>query len=103
MRTDLPISGLRNFGVEKSTKEWIAFVDADVEVGRDWAKTIIGFLEDQEKKGADVKKIITGSTCLVPENPTWVEQSMVRAIDVTGRLCHKIYQFRQYDPSPGTV
>ena len=74
VRTDLPISGLRNFGVEKSTKEWIAFVDADVEVGRDWAKTIIGFLEDQEKKGADVKKIITGSTCFVPENPTWVER-----------------------------
>jgi len=88
VRTDLSISGLRNFGVEKSTKEWIAFVDADVEVGKDWAKTIFGFLEDQEKKGADVKNIITGSTCLVPENPTWVErvwyeQLMLRDASVT--------------------
>lgn len=74
VRPDLPIAGLRNFGVEKSTKEWIAFVDADVEVDKYWAKTLSRFLEDQAKMGTDVKKIITGSTCLVPDNPTWVEQ-----------------------------
>ena len=50
---DLPIAGLRNFGVEKSTKEWIAFVDADVEVDRYWAKMLSQFLEDQVKKGVD--------------------------------------------------
>jgi len=74
VRPDLPIAGLRNFGVEMSTREWIAFVDADVEVDRYWAKMLIGFLEDQTKKIPDIKRIITGSTCLVPENPTWVEQ-----------------------------
>src|SRR3990172_7662165 len=85
---DLPIAGLRNFGVEKSTKEWIAFVDADVEVDRYWAKMLSQFLEDQVKKGVDAKKIITGSTCMVPDNPTWVEQIwyeqlMVRDASVT--------------------
>lgn len=71
---DLAIAGLRNFGVEKSTKEWIAFVDADVEVDRYWAKTFIGFLEELEAKGIGRESVITGSTCLVPENPTWVER-----------------------------
>jgi glycosyltransferase involved in cell wall biosynthesis len=71
---NLSIAGLRNFGVEKSTKEWIAFVDADVEVDRYWANTFIGFLEEMEAKGIDRQRVITGSTCLVPENPTWVER-----------------------------
>jgi glycosyltransferase involved in cell wall biosynthesis len=70
----LSIAGLRNFGVEKSTKEWVAFVDADVEVDKLWAKALNCFLEESTAKGIDRKRIITGSTCLVPENPTWVEQ-----------------------------
>jgi glycosyltransferase involved in cell wall biosynthesis len=74
VRPGLPIAGLRNFGVERSTKEWIAFVDADVEVDKYWAKMLIRFLEDQAKEGVHVKRIITGSTCLVPENPSWIEQ-----------------------------
>lgn len=74
VRPDLPIAGLRNFGFEKSTKEWIAFVDADVEVDGNWAKAFSEFLEELRKKGIDEKKVISGSTCLVPLNPTWVEQ-----------------------------
>ena len=70
----LSIAGLRNFGVEKSSKEWIAFVDADVEVDKQWAKAFKRFLEESDAKGLDRKNIITGSTCLVPENPSWVEQ-----------------------------
>lgn len=74
VQPELTIAGLRNFGVRKSTKEWIAFVDADVEVSKSWAKMIIVFTEDQKNKGIDVRRIITGSTCLVPDNPTWVER-----------------------------
>jgi glycosyltransferase involved in cell wall biosynthesis len=74
VRPGLTISGLRNFGVENTTKEWIAFVDADVEVGKNWGKALIDFLEEYAIKGADIKRVITGSTCLVPENPTWIEQ-----------------------------
>ncbi len=70
----LSIAGLRNFGVEKSTKEWVAFVDADVEVDKHWAKEFNRFLEEMGAKGMDRKRIITGSTCLVPESPSWVEQ-----------------------------
>src|SRR3990172_4888781 len=70
----LPIAGLRNFGVEKSSKEWIAFIDADVEVDKYWGKMLSEFLQDQVKKGINVKNIITGSTCLVPNNHTWIEQ-----------------------------
>jgi glycosyltransferase involved in cell wall biosynthesis len=70
---ELSIAGLRNYGVENSSNEWIAFVDADVEVDRYWGKMLVDFLEEQKKKGVDVKNIITGSTCLVPDNPTWVE------------------------------
>jgi len=71
---DLPIAGLRNFGVEKSTKEWIAFIDADVEVDKQWGEAFIRFLGGLVGKKVDVKQIITGSTCLVPENPTWIEK-----------------------------
>ena len=74
VRPDLSIPGLRNFGVEKSTKEWVAFVDADVEVDRHWARMLIRFLEDLDARGIDRKRVITGSTCLVPDDPTWVEQ-----------------------------
>ena len=67
------IAGLRNFGVQKSAKEWIAFIDADVEVDKHWAQMLYGFLE-AHKKDMDIKNILTGSTCLVPGNPSWVEQ-----------------------------
>ncbi len=73
VRPGLTISGLRNFGVENSTKEWIAFVDADVELDRHWGKAVVGFIEALNEKGTDTKRIITGSTYLVPENPTWIE------------------------------
>lgn len=73
VRPGLSISGLRNFGVENSTKEWIAFVDADVELDRHWGNTVVGFIEALNGKGTDTKRIITGSTYLVPENPTWIE------------------------------
>jgi glycosyltransferase involved in cell wall biosynthesis len=73
VRPGLTISGLRNFGVENSTREWIAFVDADVELDRHWGETVVGFIDAAKEKGIDTKRIITGSTYLVPENPTWVE------------------------------
>ena len=81
---DLPIAGLRNFGVEKTTKEWIAFVDADVEVDKYWAKSFIGFLEELEARGIDHQRVITGSTCLVPENPIVGGTGMVRTTHATG-------------------
>jgi glycosyltransferase involved in cell wall biosynthesis len=71
---DLNIAGLRNFGVKNSVKEWIAFVDADVEVGRYWGQALARFIEESAEKGTDVTRIITGSTCLIPENPTWIER-----------------------------
>ncbi len=73
VRPGLTISGLRNFGVENSTKEWIAFVDADVELDPHWGKTVVEFIDALNEKGTDTKRIITGSTYLVPENPTWIE------------------------------
>ena len=109
---DLPIAGLRNFGVEKSVKEWIAFVDADVEVDRYWAKTFIGFLEELETKGIERQRVITGSTCLVPENPTlvervWYEQLMRRDSESTKYInCGNLILHREmmnrlggFDPS----
>jgi glycosyltransferase involved in cell wall biosynthesis len=75
VRPDLPIAGLRNFGVERSSKEWVAFIDADVEVDRLWAKALFDFLEELKREGKDPKKIITGSTCALPEDPNWIERT----------------------------
>lgn len=71
---DFRIGELRNYGVSKSTYDWIAFIDADVEIDRDWCKHFRGFIRRIESGKIDPRKMITGSTCLVTEQPTWIER-----------------------------
>lgn len=67
------ISELRNFGASKATGEWLAFVDADVEVDSIWFKRVYEAVKLLQQSGVNEKKIITGSTYGLPKNPTWVE------------------------------
>lgn len=70
----IPVAEVRNYGAKKSRGEWLAFVDADVEVDHHWCQNIEKSLNTLSSKGLDVKKVVTGSTCSIPEEPTWVEK-----------------------------
>lgn len=71
---NIKIGELRNYGVLKSKYEWIAFIDADVEIDKDWCKYFYEFINQTGSNEIDLKRIITGSTCLVTEKPTWIER-----------------------------
>ena len=73
-RPGVSISELRNFGARQAEGEWIAFVDSDVEVGAEWAADAAKVLRDLARRGHDLSRIVTGSTYLIPESPTWVER-----------------------------
>ena len=71
---NVSISELRNYGVHKSNGEWIAFIDADVEVNANWFTNLAKTLYRLKRAGFDMANIITGSTYSIPKNPTWVER-----------------------------
>ena len=71
---DLKIAELRNFGVKNCNYSWVAFIDADVEVHDDWGDNLYKFIGNLENNGVDIKQVITGSTCIIPEGATWVEK-----------------------------
>lgn len=68
------ISELRNFGASRAQGEWLAFVDADVEVDLHWGKSIASFVEGLSRDGIDPKNIITGSICGISCDATWIER-----------------------------
>lgn len=74
VRTDVSISELRNHGVEKSGGEWIAFIDADVELDINWYTNLVRVINELKDTGVDIKKVVLGSTCSIPCSPTWVER-----------------------------
>jgi|SRR6056297_222369 len=72
--TGVAISELRNHGVRHARGQWLAFIDADVTVCENWYESLNRAISDMQQKGQDVSKILTGSTYLIPEKPTWVER-----------------------------
>jgi len=74
IKPDISIPEVRNYGAERSSGEWIAFVDADVEVDACWLRQIENTLRKLQDRDIDITKAVIGSTCSVPNNPTWVER-----------------------------
>ena len=68
------IAQVRNFGVRYSSADWLAFIDGDVEVAHDWLRTLLAVLDREAKAGTDVSRLVTGSTCTIPEVPNWIER-----------------------------
>ena len=69
LRDDLKnVSGLRNLGVEKSTGEIIAFIDADCAASEDWLKNAAVYFND-------AKIAAWGAPPEVPANGTWVQKT----------------------------
>ena len=66
---DSNISGLRNYGVSKSSGEVVCFVDSDCFVDKNWIVNAIKELADDPKIG------IVGRFYDVSDSPTWVEKT----------------------------
>lgn len=68
------ISELRNYGAQESNGEWLAFIDADVEVDINWYGNLVTTIRELGRNGYDISKIITGSTYVILDTPTWIER-----------------------------
>lgn len=66
----MTIAGLRNFGAQKSSGGILVFLDGDVLLTKQWQLNIIKLHRELIQN----QKIVTGSKCGVPENPTWIEK-----------------------------
>ena len=62
------VSALRNKGAQATSGEFLAFVDADHELGREWLKAALQIMEDPAISGA-------GSSYSSPPDPTWVQRA----------------------------
>jgi len=69
IRPELSISGLRNFGAEKSSGRILAFLDADCAVNSDWFYAASFYLDETANVAA------FGSPVIVPEGGTWVQKA----------------------------
>lgn len=63
------ISSLRNFGAKKSSADYIAFIDADVVVKRNWIKNAMELL------ASDTSIACVGCSPQIPSRATWVERA----------------------------
>ena len=68
------ISGLRNYGARVANGEWLAFIDADVELDPKWYENFLYVLERAKNDGIDLNKLLTGATYSIPNKCTWVER-----------------------------
>lgn len=73
------VGDLRNYAAGKSSAEWLAFIDADVELSRDWLLRLTELLTSPAS-GCDALMSIFGSTCEASPEPEWVERLWVRQL-----------------------
>ena len=67
---DVRVGAVRNYGVQKSKGEFIAFLDSDCIPPQGWIKDTLLYMTEN---GCDA----VGGLGLVRENPTWVESSWI--------------------------
>jgi glycosyltransferase involved in cell wall biosynthesis len=63
---NLTIAALRNYGVQNSKGEIIAFVDSDCVIPKGWLKNAINIFSKDERNG------IVGCSYGIPENACWI-------------------------------
>jgi len=74
------IAGLRNAGAKLASGSVLVFIDADVQLAEDWLQNL-----KQEMEGwPQDNLIVTGSTCLVPPGPSFVQINWFAKLTKTG-------------------
>jgi len=70
---DETIAAVRNYGASQSVGDWLAFIDADVEVADDWFQSFRNWASRQAVNEAAAEQIVTGSTYRIPPDAGWIE------------------------------
>lgn len=70
IKPNCSISELRNFGAANLSGDFIAFIDADIEITEEWARTISDFVRRTNENAL----ILTGSPCLRPPDASLLEK-----------------------------
>lgn len=63
------IAGLRNLGAKNAKAQILGFVDADIEVSPEWAKSALSLLQNSDNLSCVTGKIN------ISQQPTWVEKT----------------------------
>lgn len=71
----LRISELRNRGARASRTDWLAFVDADVEVSDAWLDGLRWSVFALRKAGDAEHRAVIGATYQIPRDATWIERT----------------------------
>lgn len=82
---DANVAGLRNYGASQACHDWLAFIDADVEIEEGWYPAFQSLVEKIRSDHIDESSIVTGSTCIEPKRSTWLERTWVHHLAVRDR------------------
>ena len=80
IRPDVHVAALRNYAATRSRGDFIAFVDADVELSPDWLQHSLATFHNQEER----QVVACGCFPAIPPNATWVQK--VWDIQQRGRI-----------------
>jgi glycosyltransferase involved in cell wall biosynthesis len=83
------ISAVRNRGAELANGAWLVFVDGDVEIAPNWTQCFQDLIQRIETEGRQVLQICTGSTCTIPNDPTWIESAWFGQLRVRDENNHQ--------------
>jgi GT2 family glycosyltransferase len=64
------VSVLRNFGADQLAGDYLAFLDADIEITPEWARRMDEFIRETPPDAL----IVTGAPCERPARASWVER-----------------------------
>lgn len=78
------VAGVRNLGAEKANGKTLVFVDADVVVQPSWGKTLRHIFQNTN----NLRNMITGSNCSVPDNIKPLLYSWYKGISSDVRNTH---------------
>ncbi len=80
------ISALRNLGGRQAKFNWLAFIDADVELETCWAEGFASGLQKALKSGVPSERVLIGATYNNPQDPSWVQTAWYLQLESRDRI-----------------
>lgn len=75
------VATVRNFGSRHANTPYLGFIDSDVIISPDWSLHVKRSVTNPET-GEILSGIVTGSTCDIPSNPTWMESAWFASLSM---------------------